>query len=63
MGSFFLRGWTAFAYEWEVFNKGPEGFWGDDIAMIYNKLIRDRIPEVIEQTGKTFRTRILNEDE
>jgi predicted house-cleaning noncanonical NTP pyrophosphatase (MazG superfamily) len=29
----------------------------------YNKLIRDRIPEVIENTGKKFSTRILNEDE
>ncbi|MDG0792242.1 nucleoside triphosphate pyrophosphohydrolase [Cohnella ginsengisoli] len=30
---------------------------------IYNKLVRDRIPEVIESTGKACRTRILNEKE
>ena len=30
---------------------------------IYNKLVRDRIPEVIESTGKQFSTRILNNDE
>jgi predicted house-cleaning noncanonical NTP pyrophosphatase (MazG superfamily) len=30
---------------------------------IYNKLVRDRIPEVIESTGKTFTTRILSNDE
>ncbi|CAI6084007.1 nucleoside triphosphate pyrophosphohydrolase [Cohnella sp. JJ-181] len=30
---------------------------------IYNKLVRDRIPEVIESSGKACRTRILNEEE
>lgn len=30
---------------------------------IYNKLVRDRIPEVIQKTGKKFSTRILNESE
>lgn len=30
---------------------------------IYNKLVRDRIPEIIEITGKKFSTRILNSDE
>ncbi|WP_442600032.1 nucleoside triphosphate pyrophosphohydrolase [Neobacillus sp. D3-1R] len=30
---------------------------------IYNKLVRDKIPEVIESTGKKFSTRILTEDE
>jgi predicted house-cleaning noncanonical NTP pyrophosphatase (MazG superfamily) len=30
---------------------------------IYNKLVRDRIPEVIESTGKKFTTRILNNEE
>lgn len=29
----------------------------------YNKLVRDRIPEVIEATGKSFSTRILDENE
>lgn len=27
----------------------------------YNKLVRDRIPEVIESTGKRFLTRVLHE--
>lgn len=30
---------------------------------IYNKLVRDRIPEIIESSGKTPHTRILNNDE
>lgn len=30
---------------------------------IYNKLVRDRIPEVITNTGKRFTTRILNNEE
>ncbi|KPL58399.1 nucleoside triphosphate pyrophosphohydrolase [Rossellomorea vietnamensis] len=29
----------------------------------YNKLVRDKIPEIIEATGKTFTTRILSEQE
>lgn len=29
----------------------------------YNKLVRDRIPEVIKSKGKTCRTRILNSQE
>ncbi|MED5072667.1 nucleoside triphosphate pyrophosphohydrolase [Anoxybacillus geothermalis] len=31
--------------------------------MIYNKLVRDRIPTIIEQSGKTFTTRILDDEE
>lgn len=30
---------------------------------IYNKLVRDRIPEIIEKTGKTCTTRMLDEKE
>lgn len=30
---------------------------------IYNKLVRDRIPEIIKQQGKTFTTRILENEE
>lgn len=30
---------------------------------IYNKLVRDRIPTIIEQSGKTFTTRILDDEE
>jgi predicted house-cleaning noncanonical NTP pyrophosphatase (MazG superfamily) len=30
---------------------------------LYNKLVRDNIPEVIESTGKSFTTRILNNEE
>ena len=29
----------------------------------YNKLVRDRIPEIIEADGKTCKTRILSDDE
>lgn len=29
----------------------------------YNKLVRDKIPQVIEATGKGYRTRILEETE
>ncbi len=31
--------------------------------IIYNKLIRDKIPEIIENTGKSFKTRMLNDEE
>ncbi|MTH54893.1 phosphoribosyl-ATP pyrophosphohydrolase [Bacillus mangrovi] len=30
---------------------------------IYNKLVRDKIPAIIEATGKTFETRILDNEE
>lgn len=30
---------------------------------VYNKLVRDLIPQVIESTGKEFRTRILDEED
>ncbi|WP_113928085.1 nucleoside triphosphate pyrophosphohydrolase [Bacillus sp. P14.5] len=30
---------------------------------VYNKLVRDRIPEIIESNGKRFSTRILSEEE
>lgn len=30
---------------------------------IYNKLIRDRIPEIIEATGKQFSTSVLSDEE
>lgn len=29
----------------------------------YNKLVRDLIPEIIEESGKTLRTRILSDEE
>lgn len=30
---------------------------------IYNKLVRDKIPEIMENKGKNFSTRILSESE
>ncbi|MFS0638170.1 nucleoside triphosphate pyrophosphohydrolase [Mesobacillus foraminis] len=30
---------------------------------IHNKLVRDRIPEIIESTGKIFYTKIMDRDE
>jgi predicted house-cleaning noncanonical NTP pyrophosphatase (MazG superfamily) len=30
---------------------------------IYNKLVRDKIPDIIEKTGKRFTTRVLNNEE
>ena len=30
---------------------------------IYNKLVRDKIPEIIEADGKTCKTRILSDEE
>ena len=29
----------------------------------YNKLVRDRIPEIIEASGKAYKTEILSDDE
>ena len=34
-----------------------------DIMKIYNKLVRDKIPEIIEADGKECKTRILSNDE
>jgi predicted house-cleaning noncanonical NTP pyrophosphatase (MazG superfamily) len=36
---------------------------GDEAMIIYNKLVRDRIPEIIKADGKSFTTRILEEEE
>lgn len=33
------------------------------IKMIHNKLVRDKIPQIISKDGKTAYTRILNDDE
>ena len=30
---------------------------------VYNKLVRDKIPEIIEADGKTCKTRILSDEE
>ncbi|WP_186579749.1 nucleoside triphosphate pyrophosphohydrolase [Aquibacillus kalidii] len=30
---------------------------------VFNKLVRDRIPEIIDQTGKTYKTRKLAHEE
>ena len=30
---------------------------------VYNKLVRDRIPEIIQQDGKTLVTRVLSDEE
>lgn len=32
-------------------------------AIIYNKLVRDKIPEIIEASGKTCKTEILSNEE
>lgn len=31
--------------------------------LVYNKLVRDKIPKIIEQSGKTFTTKILSEED
>ncbi|MEH6989356.1 nucleoside triphosphate pyrophosphohydrolase [Cytobacillus firmus] len=31
--------------------------------LIYNKLVRDRIPEIIERAGKKYSTRVLDQTE
>lgn len=32
-------------------------------SIVYNKLVRDRIPEIIEASGKAHKTEILSDDE
>ena len=32
------------------------------MTKVYNKLVRDRIPEIIESDGKTCATEILSDD-
>lgn len=36
---------------------------GGDIMIIYNKLVRDIIPEIIEQEGNEYEIRTLKDDE
>lgn len=33
------------------------------MGVVYNKLVRDRIPEIIKASGRTCTTRILSDDE
>ena len=35
---------------------------GRAVMPVYNKLVRDLIPQIIEKTGKEFSTRILDEE-
>lgn len=37
--------------------------YGRDSMPIYNKLVRDHIPNIIERAGNTCRTRILDDEE
>lgn len=36
---------------------------GDDMVKRYNKLVRDRIPEIIESSGKSCVTEILSDED
>lgn len=36
---------------------------GEDTMPVYNKLVRDNIPQVIEAAGKTCTTRTLSDEE
>ena len=40
-----------------------EGFIRGVIMKVYNKLVRDKIPEIIEADGKVCRTHILSNEE
>jgi predicted house-cleaning noncanonical NTP pyrophosphatase (MazG superfamily) len=35
----------------------------EKIMPTYNKLVRDKIPTIIEQSGKTFKSRVLQREE
>lgn len=36
---------------------------GENSMPVYNKLVRDRIPEIIKKSGKVYRSRVLKEEE
>lgn len=38
-------------------------FKGDRMMPVYNKLVRDRIPEIIGNSGKKFTTKILEDEQ